>query len=744
MTYDRRSFFVNGKPIIIFSGSVHYIRVHPSKWTRLFQTFHDAGLNTIETYLFWGHHDAPPGVNQGVNESKVPLNFTDRLDVFAFIAAAAEAGLHVILRLGPYVCAEVNYGGFPTRLRDVPNMRFRTVNEPFLKEVESWIMHVADGLLGRKLLASQGGPVILFQLENEYSMVSHKYGETGVRYLQWMADLQKKLSFNVPAIMCYGAADGVVETINAFYAHEHIAGLRSSHPDQPPVWTECWTGWYDVWGAPHHSRPVPDLLYAVARFFAASGAGVNYYMWMGGTNYGRETMYLQVTSYDYDAPVDEFYNHTTKSRRLSQLHKVIAKSFSPTFHEKRTEDPSFVDGVYLWDATAFFCNDGNTPRNDFRLKGQSYPRTVAAKSVHIVDVESGELLFDTAEISAEDVVERTLEPVEVKCTPWVSEIEPLISCTSVEDVVERGRLARPRVKDQLPSELVTLTKGSSDYAFYTAEFFIGRGSSILEMDVGDFASVFVDGEYVGGTTEPLWEDRWPNRWNQYDDGFPGTSLKVGVPAFSKECVDVCIMVSSLGMVKGDWQLGERNMLEEKKGLLSDVTIKGTDGSWEAERRSAWHSVGKLHGEVLEWGRKLAVTSGVSNAGSATTSEPLGKPNMPVWYGTTLEVGTRSDCWVLDLKDFGKGMLYVNGILLGRFWDILGTRSRNGFLDNSPILQVGDRKEPSQRYYHIPEWVVGNGAAGLDGTTSLHIVLFVERGPVPQAPIPLLKVNLQGK
>lgn len=736
VSYDRRSFIINGKPTIIFSGSVHYVRVHPSKWTALFQTFLDAGLNTVETYIFWGLHDAPPPVFANDETASKHL-FHDRLDLFAFIFAAAEAGLHVILRMGPYICAEVNYGGFPVRLRDVPEMRFRTINEPFLKEVESWIMRIADGLLERKLLASQGGPVILFQLENEYSMVSHKYGESGVQYLQWMADLQKKLSFNVPAIMCYGAAEGVVETINSFYAHELISGLRDVHSGQPPVWTECWTGWYDVWGAPHHSRPIPDLLYAVARFFASGGAGVNYYMWMGGTNYGRESMYLQITSYDYDAPIDEFYNHTTKSRRLAQLHKVLKTAFESAFHKSREQDPPCIDGVILWGNTAFFCNDSHTGRDDFLFEGKRYPRTILPKSIHIVDIHSGKLLFDTAEIPPDDVVTRSIEPVSVVYAPWTVIPEPLISPSSVETTVQQGNQARPLVTCESPPELVSLTRGSSDYAMYTAQFLVGDGPGKLQMEVADFASVFIDENYVGGTVGPLWEDRWPNRWNAYDDGGPGTGLEIKIPHLSAGTIDVCVVVSSLGMVKGDWQLGERNMLEEKKGLLADIDLRAHDNSWAAERKSSWHALGKLHGEVSMWGSKLGLKGAVDGA---ATMEHKYAITAPVWFGTTLKVRTRSDGWVLDLSQVGKGMLFVNGELLGRFWNIRGTRPRNGFLDGSPIVQVGDRNEPSQRYYHVPGWLCAKNSSP-DGHFFLHIVLFVERGPIPTGPIPLLSTKI---
>lgn len=660
-------------------------------------------------------------------------SFSGRFDLFAFIAAAAEAGLAVVLRLGPYVCAEVNYGGFPIRLRDEPGIRFRTTNKKFMEEVEVWVSLLANTLSKKSLLAPQGGPVILVQLENEYSMVSHQYGDEGVAYLQWMADLQRRLDLGVPAIMCYGAADGVVETINAFYAHEHIDQHRKSHPDQPPVWTECWTGWYDVWGAPHHTRPTSDLLYSVARFFAAGGAGVNYYMWMGGTNIGRSTMYLQVTSYDYDAPIDEFYQHTTKSRRLSRLHHVLKGVFAGAFHHQRDDDAVAVDGVYVWGDVAFICNDSENSRHDFNLpNGIQYDCVVAAKSVHIVNLDSHELLFNTADIPPEDLRRRDYVLLETTTTDWKVASEAVPNFDDVANVAAQGGPSRPFVEGDEPEELVRLTRGSSDYCFYVTKYELGAGSATVRFDAGDYAQVFVNGVRVGGSTSPLWEDRWCNRWNEYDDGGPGQLVNFVVDGLKGGVVDVCVLVASLGLVKGDWQLGERNMLDEKKGLFSNLEFEGE--GWTGVRCEKWRSIGKLHGEVAEWCNLV----GAEGLFTCARDDRLA----PVWFRCEVRVREISQSWVLDLQNVGKGMFYVNGVLLGRFWNVIGSRPRNGFLKDSPIVQAGSNGngngEASQRYYHVPAWVVQDSDLKRGEGLCLHVVLFIEDGKVPSGPLPLLE------
>lgn len=662
-----------------------------------------------------------------------PVNFTGLLDIFSFINAAAAAGLHVILRLGPYVCAEVEYGGFPVRLRDVPDIRFRTMNKPYLEYLESWIRLLANTLRDRRLMASQGGPVILFQLENEYSMISHKYGKEGERYLQWVADLQHSLDLGVPAIMCYGAAEGVVETINAFYAHDLITSHRELHPKQPPVWTECWTGWYDVWGARHHTRPVCDLLYSVARFFAAGGAGINFYMWMGGTNIGCRTMYLQTTSYDYDAPIDEFYRHTAKSKLLSRLNLVLSQVFEPCFHTERDTDPTPVNGVYNWGKVAFVCNDDATkPLCDITLPGgKQYNKVVAPRSVHIVDCQSGACLFDTAD--TKDLgPRRTYRAVPTNEPSCTVVSEPVITCAEASDLGAASGDARTTVISDSPAELIGLTRGSSDYATYVARYEINEGPWQAQFEAADFAQLFVNGKYIGASATPLWEDRWSNRWNQYSNGGPGCKVTVKAPACNAKLIEICVLVASLGLVKSDWQLGERNMLEERKGLLSDVTVTGN--GWAGARCSAWHCVGKLYGEIQRWGSRLGCEP-IFQAQRTSANE---NTPPPAWYAWSLTTDFVRDAWVLDLKNSGKGLLYVNGVLLGRFWDVVATRPRNGFLDGSPIEQAEATDEPTQRYYHVPPWVVDESSVKHGDGIELHIVLFVEHGRAPKAPPALLE------
>lgn len=674
ITYDSRSLYISGKPLRILSGSAHYTRTHPSRWNKLFETFHKASLNTLETYVFWNTHAVSPGSQQ--------YDFSGRKDLFSFIKAAGDSGLHVILRLGPYVCAEANFGGFPSWLRDVEGIRFRAWNEPFLQLVQAWVQYVSRELKGRKLLASNGGPVILIQLENEYSMVSDQYGKQGEKYLQWCADLQASQNFKIPAIMCYGAADGVIETINSFYAHKELADHRKRHPDQPAIWTEMWTGWYDTWGSPHHIRETTDVVYAVARFFAQGGAGVNYYMWFGGTNFGRDPMYCQVTSYGYDAPVDEFYLETTKMRHLTRFHKILKKVFDSG------DWTGGEEGAYQWGAYTFECDD-------------------EAKRVKVLDAERN-CLFDSSKIAEEDMVSRTYQRCECTTTNWTyaEEERPKFSDIPLIGTTGNRKWIQSKGHSEVPEQLL-LTKDESDYAWYVTKV-NGDGACTLEFDAADYAYVFADGQLVGETESPLWEDRWSNRWNHYDID-RGTQHKIYCKLSGEH--ELCILTVSMGMVKGDWQLPPgSNMVNEKKGLLSDVN--------GVRRTAEWRCVGGL-----------SRNPGEQASNDASTPDANG----PAWFSCSIFVNKRSDSWVLDFGGAGKGLFWVNGTLLGRFWDIKGTRPMTGFLDGSPIKQI-DHGEATQKYYHVPSWVL---AADQD-QLKLEVVLFVERG-APTRPPSLFEV-----
>ena len=201
----RRAFAApHGKRLLLLSGAIHYPRSTPAMWPRLLRESREAGLNCIETYVFWEGHEPREG----------EYCFEERFDLGRFLDACHEAGLHVILRVGPYICAEWNFGGLPAWLVTKPGMITRTANAPFQEAMGRWVQELWRRVGDRQI--TKGGPVILVQMENEYNNVAARYGDDGRRYLAWCVDLARQVGVEVPLVMCEGAPAGTLETLNGF------------------------------------------------------------------------------------------------------------------------------------------------------------------------------------------------------------------------------------------------------------------------------------------------------------------------------------------------------------------------------------------------------------------------------------------------------------------------------------------------------------------------------------------------
>ncbi|HYF95755.1 MAG TPA: beta-galactosidase [Symbiobacteriaceae bacterium] len=677
--YDSRALTINGERRLIISGAVHYPRSTPSMWPKLMKESVAAGLNTIETYLFWNLHEPRRGV----------LDFTGRLDIVRFCQVAQEHGLNVILRIGPYICAEINYGGFPSWLREVPGMQMRTWNEPFMQEMGRWVRQAMNLL--RPLFAPNGGPIIAAQIENEYALIAGSYGEDGERYKQWASDLGQSLNLGVPWIMCVGGAAGAIETINGFYGHTQLERHFSEHPDQPAIWTENWPGWYDTWGVPHHRRPVRDVAYAVARFFAAGGTGVNHYMWHGGTNFCRDGMYLQTTSYDYDAPLDEFGMPTTKALALKRLHEVLHRYAGVLLQDERPLP--FEIGLnhiaYDYGPLNFLCNDDWNHDALLLWEGQRYH--LPPQSVTIF--AEGRMLLNTANMADAGEIHREMVPVSDEPLIFASKEEPLPADRSSGLVAEQ------------PVEQLSLTRDETDYCWYTTRFTAAGGESTLTLEgVADYVYIYVNGLPAAVTATPLQENRGPLN----GEGFT-QSFKFTVDAGAHE---LSILCCALGLVKGDWMLGMANMVEERKGLWGRVLWNGEvlAGPWEMRPG--------LMGERLALFRGNGTMGGCAMAawedGTAASGQHLR------WWRTYFDRPTGDEPLALDLGSMEKGMAWVNGHCIGRYWLVPGTGATEPWLQ--PPVEDDQAGQPTQRYYHLPaDWLKPTGNL---------LVLFEEAGGDP--------------
>ncbi|MFJ8436748.1 beta-galactosidase family protein [Kitasatospora sp. NPDC094019] len=330
LTLDEDTFLRAGRPHRIVSAAIHYFRIRPELWSDRLLRLRAMGVNTVETYVAWNFHQPAPGTS----------DFTGDRDLAAFVRAAGDLGLDVIVRPGPYICAEWEFGGLPAWLLADPALRLRRVDGPYLAAVDAWFDALVPVLL--PLLASAGGPVVAVAVENEYG----SYGND-TAYLEHLRDGLVRRGVDCLLFTADGAEDGFqlggrlpgLLTTGTFGSRpeESLDCLRRHQPVGPLVCMEYWTGWFDHWGAPHHLRDPQESADVLDRLLAA-GASVNIYMGHGGTNFGwwnganhdGATYRPDTTSYDYDAPVGEAGELTAK---FHLFREVIERHLGPNPHQ---------------------------------------------------------------------------------------------------------------------------------------------------------------------------------------------------------------------------------------------------------------------------------------------------------------------------------------------------------------------------------------------------------------------------
>jgi len=338
----------------ILSGALHYFRVPRAAWEDRLLKYRACGLNTVETYVAWNLHEPQPG----------RFDFTGGLDLAHFIRLAGSLGLDVILRPGPYICAEWDLGGLPAWLLADPTMKLRTTHAGYLAAVARYLDRVIDEV--RPLLAHNGGPIIAVQIENEYG----SYGNSRA-YLEWLEQALisrgvKELLFTSDgpedSMLQGGTLPHVFKTVNfGSRARAAFAKLRDYQPVGPLMCMEFWCGWFDHWGKPHHARGAEDAATTLDEILAAGGS-VNIYMMHGGTNFGfmsganqDERYFPTVTSYDYDASLDERGEPTAKYHSFREVfarHGAKTEPVPPTAAAKAYDQFSLSEHAPLFEHVA--------------------------------------------------------------------------------------------------------------------------------------------------------------------------------------------------------------------------------------------------------------------------------------------------------------------------------------------------------------------------------------------------------
>ena len=358
-TVNEKDYLLDGKPFKLLSGSMHYFRIPREYWYDRLLKLKECGLNTVETYVAWNFHEKKEG----------EFCFTGMADLGGFLDTASELGLYAIVRPGPFICAEWEAGGLPAWLLNVPGLRIRRDNAPFLEKVENFFAKLFEILVPR--LCTRGGNILMLQVENEYG----SFGNDKV-YLKKMEDLFRRLGADCllfradgpnPDMMAY--ADTGIFTTNTFGSQpakwqENYYALGYKGPF---TCMEYWCGWFDHWYEDHHARDPKNVAEEIRTFLDRS-AHFNFYMFHGGTNFGFMSGANELpgpyapttTAYDYDGLVSEAGDRTEKYYLVRDA--IAEKYGAPALTAKETEKKAYGEIKLTSTAELFDCVDVLCPK----------------------------------------------------------------------------------------------------------------------------------------------------------------------------------------------------------------------------------------------------------------------------------------------------------------------------------------------------------------------------------------------
>ncbi len=299
-------FMLGGKPIQILSGALHYFRIVPQYWRDRLEKLKMCGFNTVETYIAWN-----------VTEPEKDVFTTEGMaDFVKFIEIAEELGLYVIVRPGPFICAEWDMGGFPAYLTEIDGLELRAGNRQYIERFDKYLDFVIPKIVAH--LSTNGGNIIAVQVENEYG----GFSKQDRSYLEYVRDGMIRRGVDVLLFTSDGAdekaqisgsTDDMYKTVNFGSRQEQAYELMQKiQPDKPFFCMEFWAGWFDQWGVPHHEREAKSVMDEYVPM-VERGSSVNFYMFHGGTNFGftngsncNPNFEPTITSYDYCAPLNEY------------------------------------------------------------------------------------------------------------------------------------------------------------------------------------------------------------------------------------------------------------------------------------------------------------------------------------------------------------------------------------------------------------------------------------------------------
>jgi len=536
------SFLLNGRPFVIRCGEMHFARIPREYWTHRLKMAKAMGLNTVCAYLFWNVHEPQPG----------QFNWSGAADAAEFCRLAQKEGLYVILRPGPYSCAEWEFGGFPWWLLKKKDIQLRTRDPYYLERCRMYLDQVGKAL--GPLQVSHGGPIVMVQVENEYG----SYGNDR-EYIGAVRDMLVHAGFDVPLFTCDGPSqlkadvrEDIFSVVN-FGANPESSfkPLREIRSKGPLMCGEFYPGWFDSWGSRHHTGSIDNVVKDIA-YMLDHKASFSIYMVHGGTSFGLWSgancppFLPQTSSYDYDAPISEAGWDTEKFYALRKL-------FSGYLQE-----------------------------------GETLPTVPVRNPVIKIP------LFLTTEIA-----------------PLFSNLPAGVADQHVHNMEEYNEgYGAILYRTKLPG---------------------GAAATLHINEVHDFAWVFVDGKKIA------FLDRRKNE------------NSCQLPATRKGAV-LDILIEAMGRVNYGGALHDRKGITDK--VLLSRTVEGNV-------------------ELTGW---QVYPMALSNDGAPSYLKfSPGQTGKPAYHRGSFQLDSIGDTF-LDISTWGKGLVWVNGHCLGRFWNVGPTQT----------------------------------------------------------------------
>ena len=540
------NFLYDGKPVQIHSGEMHFARIPAPYWRHRLKMMKAMGLNTVATYVFWNYHETAPGVWDFKSESR---------NIAEFIKIAGEEGLMVILRPGPYACAEWEFGGYPWWLQKTPGLVIRTDNKLFLDSCKVYINKLAEQV--RDLQITKGGPLIMVQAENEFgSYVAQRPDISLETHKKYSAAIRLQLieaGFDIPMFTSDGSwlfeggsIEGALPTANGESNIKNLKQIVNQYNGGkgPYMVAEFYPGWLDHWAEPFPKSSARSVAGQTAKYLRDT-VSFNFYMVHGGTNFGftsganyssDKNIQPDMTTYDYDAPISEAGWATEKYMAIRDTMKKYVDYEIPAIPEQ--------------------------------IPVIEIPTINLTKSVNLFDMVSG-------------------------MTPAEND-----TVMSFED----------------------LNQGHG-YVLYRRHFNQPIKGELKITGIRDYALVYVNGKKVGELNRVFEKD----------------SMQIDIPFNST----LDILVENMGRINYGAKI-----IYNSKGLITPVKINGIEmtGNWEMYKLP------------------------MSEVPELKDLQPSYTAGQPVIYEGEFSIDKVGDTF-LNMDLWGKGIVFVNGFNLGRYWKV---------------------------------------------------------------------------